>query len=425
MTESIRKLVIISKSRWEPSLRREHALARLAADHGYSVTFVEAPIDIRALKRSPFRWGSSFAGRSGFESPEGIHVIRRSCLVPSHRNVGAETADRLHLRWLVSRELGDERASIVLTLPWHFAAIPRRPGDRLILDVADDWAALVPSRAGRIRELYQSAAQGVDEIVLVSESLRPLFGGAHPHVIRNAVDVRVLGVGTPVASVRGRLVYVGTLSERFDAGLLGEMLERLPDWTVELYGSCAYAGHGSDPGSDLEALLIASRGRVTWHGPIDRRETPRILDSAEILILPNRGDRSRGQDSMKIYDYAARGRPILATSAAVHGISELPPHTYVGDTADDLSRLVDSVRGEPASFSDERRHWAAGQTWEVRWPAWEKLIVGAERLADSEEDPKNPLLGSRAHSRHHVAFAGVAPNPKEQSILNPDAERLK
>jgi hypothetical protein len=42
-------LVLISKSTWEPPIRREHALAHLAVDHGRPVWFVERPLDIRAI----------------------------------------------------------------------------------------------------------------------------------------------------------------------------------------------------------------------------------------------------------------------------------------------------------------------------------------------------------------------------------------
>ena len=57
-------IVLVSKSAWEPPIRREHALARLAGAHGHRVTFIERPLDIRALG-GPHRgaWARSLAWR--------------------------------------------------------------------------------------------------------------------------------------------------------------------------------------------------------------------------------------------------------------------------------------------------------------------------------------------------------------------------
>jgi hypothetical protein len=80
---------------------------------------------------------------------------------------------------------------------------------------------------------------------------------------------------------------------------------------------------------------------------------------------------------MKIYDYAARGRPVVATSAAADGISDLPPHLQLGTTADELAKLVIRAADEPGQWAQERVRWAAAQSWESRWPTWERALFGA------------------------------------------------
>ena len=44
-------------------------------------------------------------------------------------------------------------------------------------------------------------------------------------MVRNGVPAEIIEAEPLAAPERGRLVYVGTLSERFDARLVGELLE--------------------------------------------------------------------------------------------------------------------------------------------------------------------------------------------------------
>jgi glycosyltransferase involved in cell wall biosynthesis len=128
-------------------------------------------------------------------------------------------------------------------------------------------------------------------------------------------------------------------------------------------------------------------------GPVSRERLPAVLDRADVLLLPNRADQGRGQDSMKVYDYAARGRPIVATYGARDGISELPPHLRLGADADELSALVLDALDERPQDAEERRMWAARQTWGSRWADWSRALFGgvppAPAAFNPEHDPEH------------------------------------
>jgi len=221
--------------------------------------------------------------------------------------------------------------------------------------------ALIPGRARRVRKLCEQAAEEADEIVAVSERLQDLFPNRRVTVVRNGVDDQLLQVPRSAPPGTRALVYVGTLSERFDASLTGRVLDRLPGWTLDLYGPCSYARKGDSPDAQLERLLAREDGRARWHGPVQRSALADVLDSADVLLLPSRGGLTRGQDSMKVYDCAARGRPIVATLAATEGIAQPPPHLYVASDADELAALVSDaqaeghgMRGAPRSLGRRR-----------------------------------------------------------------------
>jgi len=338
-------LVIASKSRFDPPIRREHQLARLAAAHGHGVTFVEPPADIRALRSAECLAWVQRAVRPGTQSgADGVQIRARSTLMPAHRHRSLEKLEAWSLRRCVPAA-SVTRPTVVAALPWQWPGVSQLRGYRRVFDVADDWASLLPHRAARIAELYAQAAEEADAITIVSDALRWRFPGRTVQLVRNALDASLLATkpgGPPRAQ---RLVYVGTLSERFDSDLTGALLDALPGWTLELYGGCAYSGRGDRLSAELE----------------------------HVLLLPNRA-LSRGQDSMKIYDYSARGRPIVGTVASVDGISERPPHMRIGSTPSELAEQVHETTDEPRQWATDRMAWAQNQTWESRWPAWADVL---------------------------------------------------
>jgi glycosyltransferase involved in cell wall biosynthesis len=382
------QLIIDSKSRWTPQIRREHALAQLARAAGHEVTFIERPVDVRALGSAPLTWFADLRGRASSAGP-GVRVLSRSTLAPAHRGRLAESLEGQLLQGVI-RDAGlQPAATIVTTVPWHWPTVGSTPVGRRVLDVADDWGSLIPERARRIAQLCARAAAEADAIVVASERLASLFGGRDVAVVRNGADHRLVHAPLSPPPGRCRLVYVGTLSERFDAPLVGALLDSLAGWTLELYGSCAYARRGGAPGRELAALLRRADGRARWLGPVPRERLPAVLDRGDVLLLPNRGDQGRGQDSMKIYDYAARGRPIVGTYGTRDGISELPPHVRLGGDADELAALVLDAADERPQDAEERRMWAARQTWGSRWANWSRALFGGVPPEPAPIDPEH------------------------------------
>jgi glycosyltransferase involved in cell wall biosynthesis len=336
-------------------MRREHMLARLARAQGHDVTFLESPSDVRAL-RSDGRAGwvrrLAPAPAAARQLADGVKVQPRSTLLPGHLNRAAELLDGGLLRGQLARSGG----TVVATMPWQWPAVSALRGVRRVLDVADDWTRLVPARSQRIREL---------------------FAGREVDVVRNGVDAALLDRPPSAPPNRRRIVYLGTLSERFDVALAGELLDRLPGWTLDLYGPCAYARLGDAPSPELRALVARPDGRARWHGSVARARVGETLDGADVLLLPHVAN-CRGQDSMKIYDYATRGRPVVLTEAAAQGISEPPPHLRVGRDPVELAALIEQGGREPRQCAFDRIDWARTQSWQSRWPDWSRVLFGAE-----------------------------------------------
>lgn len=370
-----RRLVMCAKSPWSPPIRREHALAVQALRRGFEVRFVEAPRDVRAVVRRP---RPQVADRVA--PPVGLTVVPRRTAVAGHRARPAAALDAALLARTLRRGLvaGDP---VVVNLPWQWAAVSGL-GCRAVFDAADDWGALIPGRRRETARLYRRIAAEADAVVVASPDLSSLFPGREVTVVPNGASSDLIGTGTGTGSPGPgwQLVYVGTLSERFDLAFIDGVLDLLPGWRLDLYGPCRYAGAGDAPSAALRDFLHRRPDQVVWHGALARDALAGVLDRADVGVVPHRPDRSTGQSSMKIFDYAARGLPIVSNCLTEAEMADAPPGTTF---TDDPERFASAVR---AAGDDTDRsaplEWARQRTWEVRWRAWIAAVLGDEEGAE-------------------------------------------
>ncbi len=370
-------LTVCSKSTWTPSIRREHALVRLALDRGIDVVFVEPPLDVRSLKRAhPAHYIGALGGSVRPVADEDPTVITRSAPVPGHRNRLAERIDASLLRRVLDSQ-ADAGAPTVCNLPWQWPAVSKR--GRKVFDCADDWTRLFPvARRSRFLELFRQITAEADEVILASSDLVPLFAGRQVKVVPNGADAGGLADTVRPRPDRRCLGYVGTLSERFDVAIVRAVLRALPEWSLDIYGPASYAGMGDLPAPELMDLLDTLGDRVRWHGTIPRAAVPEAIDGADVMIVPIRPDMAEGQSSMKLFDIAARGRPAVVSRGVSVSGGEVPPGTYVSDSPDDWVAGITSSAAEPEELAAARVDWARSNTWEHRWPEWAQSVFGEQ-----------------------------------------------
>ena len=121
------------------------------------------------------------------------------------------------------------------------------------------------------------------------------------------------------------MIHAGTLTPRFDAGWPRRCSISCPSWTWTCTASASTPVRRS-PGARSSPHLLADHApRVSWHGVLTREALPRPIDGAAVALMLNRRERSGGQDSMKLYDYAARGAAIVTTRFAAGLEHDGPP----------------------------------------------------------------------------------------------------
>src|SRR5579862_409900 len=371
-------LVICSKSTWEPTIRREHALAQLATAHGAEVYFVERPADVRASGRrgEALGWCRGFAARYARRSvQDGVEVLGASVILPGHRGGLGERSSA----WLLARKLRGiprlNEAVVVANLPWQWPAVAAVDARRRVFDCTDDWAEHLPERAGRLAELCSRIGREADAITLDNRAMADRFRPGRTVLVRNGVSAELLG---PLAErpQEKRMVHTGTLGLRFDADLAGEVLAAASDWRLDLYGQCQYPGRGERAGAELEELLARYPSRVAYHGVVPRAGLAQVIDRGSVAVIFNRPGRAGGGDSMKLYDYAARGRPIVSTRFSPNLQVDGPPRLRLADNTAEFVAALEESLFEPLSWAGERRRWAEDQRWEQRWPTWARTLFG-------------------------------------------------
>jgi hypothetical protein len=371
-------VIVCSTNSWLPQIRREHALIGLAKRAGHRCVFVERPRDIRSLgdRSGRGRWWHGFRPPSPRVEHAG-EFASWSTLVPGHLSDGAERLESWLLRRLLTMNV-DARTTIVATAPWQWPAVTRVPARR-VFDCGDDWSCLLPGRTNRMRRLYRQISEEADAIVVVNESMTRYFDPSKTVIVPNGAGDDVLD---PPLSQRPRerqLVYVGTLTQRFDERLVSDLLDAAPDWRLDLFGPCSYRRRGDRPSIELQALLDRLPGRVRWHGAIERTGLASAMDSGRTLLIPHRPELSVGQNTHKLYEYAARGRPTISTRWDSQLAPTGPPHLALADDSDGFCEALRHLESDPSERAVHRRAWAELHHWTNRWTDWSAAVLGPRR----------------------------------------------
>jgi len=244
---------------------------------------------------------------------------------------------------------------------------------RKIFDCVDDWTMLVPKRSDAIAEMQNRIVIEADAVIVDSAWLARGFARPDVALVRGGVDERLLAPPLSERPNTRSMAYAGTLSERLDTDLLAFLLTALPGWRLDLYGECRYAGRRDQPDPELSRLLTEFTGRIAWHGPIGREELAARLDDARVLLIPHRAVGAVRGDSMKLYDYAARGRPIVSTSW-VGDVETAPPAMYFADAPEQFVEAVTRAMEDAPGNAELRRAWAEENRWTLRWDAWAEAV---------------------------------------------------
>ena len=277
-----------------------------------------------------------------------------------NRSVVGRAAQRLQaprVAWLY-----DPRAT------WAIGGV----GDAIsVYDCVDDYAQQTSNDRSRrlVADADGRAAAGVDLVFTTTRALRKrhLATNHETHLVGNVGDFAHFAAAADPSSARPDLRelprpvlgFAGNiLPGKLDPRLLETLADHFSQGTVVLAGPV-------DAGLADAVARLEARPNVTSLGPVPYDELPRVVASFDVGLIPyETNDYTRNVFPLKLFEYLAAGKPVVAT-----GLPELEgmePDVVVA-SEDELVASTTAALALVAPADVERRQaLAARNTWETR-----------------------------------------------------------
>lgn len=350
-------LTLVTHVDWGHIRQRPHQLA-VALSAYYEVTVV-SPV---ARKRAHL-----------VDNPApGVLLTRVWRLPGSYRSAGVADANAV-LAGLQCAPQIRRAAVVIVTSPelWPWVA-PSLETRTLVYDCMDD--ALAFDQDAEVRALKEQwerqLIQRSDLVVCSSDELaaRAIGRGAaqaRTVIVPNGWDEHAFPIAASSSLPREgpiELVYFGTIAAWLDVEALRAVASVCADVSIRLIGPDQRAA------CDLPGVRIEP--------PIEHRRLAHATSAAHALLLPFRVDAlTRAVDPVKLYEYIALGKPILAAHwPALDRFADFV--TFYRDQ----EHLVSLVRTRDVARPpdpERRAAFLAPQSWQSRAAALRQAIVGA------------------------------------------------
>ena len=243
-----------------------------------------------------------------------------------------------------------------------------------VFDAIDDWSQHPQRRwmHKSVAEGYARAQSEADLIFTVSEALEERLSKGRGGVYwqPNGVDAeRFAGAHDcplDLASLPRPLVgYVGCLQQRIDVPLIEQLAGAMPEASIVLIGPVMTPRY-------FEPL--AGLGNVHLMGSRGPDLVPSYIGAFDVCIVPHIDNAfTRSMDPLKVYEYLAAGKPIVAQGVAYMGE---PAGLVVRATS--AAEFVSAVRDsayERDSRTEERVAFAQSRSWRRRLEEMASIIA--------------------------------------------------
>jgi glycosyltransferase involved in cell wall biosynthesis len=276
----------------------------------------------------------------------------------------------------VLTRLGFRRPILWLFQPDMEVFVGRFDEKLVIYHIVDEYAGYSGiSEAWRpvTRRLEQQLARRADVIFVTSPTLLESKRTLNERVllVPNAVDYEAFsgalakdtappadlaGVSPPIAG------YVGAINDKVDLSLLARVASRGENWSWVLVGPVTV----TDDEGQRALQTLRALPNVHLLGRKDVQEVPRYIAACDVGVLPYRvNEWTRNIDSLKIYEYLACGKAIVATDVpAARRFSEF---VHIAQDETEFLQRLNAAREESSpEWQTRRRTIAAQNTWEQR-----------------------------------------------------------
>ncbi len=365
--------VTLSTTDWDaPQFGSRQQIAQRLARRGHHVLFVEVPRALHSLISDPIGTRRAL-GRLGRvrRLSDGLLAYTPPPVLPVYYNPLINALNqRLLLRYLrrILADLG-WRPDVLWTYWPHTAYLIGRLGERIAAyHCIDDFVAvgypLTTRRA--VARLEAEQCRRVDVIFARTEGLAAAKRRLNPntYLLPGGVDIAQFDparVVAPLADVttlpRPRIGLVGTIDDRVDVDLLVHCARALPEVALVLVGPVKRHRANIGPLEGLPNVYLLP--------PCSHSEVPGVIAALDVCLIPYRvNPYTEGLSPIKLYEYLAMGKPVVATDLPY--LRREAGHIHITCAPEEfLAAVREALAHSPTP--EERARWRAAAmaySWE-------------------------------------------------------------
>ncbi|WP_372991033.1 glycosyltransferase [Sulfitobacter sp.] len=344
-------------------------LARLTAARGYDTDYLQAPLDPAHLLRGP--GGYLRVWRDSPRNAGGVNILTPATPVPV-RDVwplnGLAAASLRYRTCIPSLSRIGSPDLVWTTVPGSGRAMKKAfPAAKVVFHVVDYYPAF---RGEAVKSLERDDYAAVDAVATISGTLTDYLTG-ELGVPRDKITT--LGQGVEVDRYapdlpepelladmpHPRAIWTGVLTKG-DAGLFAEVAKDM----AARGGSLVLIGPGAEW---ADQLAKAYPSMVRLIGPVAPTELPGWLVHCDLGIMlydRARQDVYRGQNPLKLYEYAAAGLPVLSTPHDEYAQLD-PPAAVLSHEAEVAPAIADALT-QSNSPGQAARAFVAARSWDAK-----------------------------------------------------------
>jgi glycosyltransferase involved in cell wall biosynthesis len=301
-------------------------------------------------------------------------------MVPWMRPEPVRALNRLSVHRALRRlreHLGPAEPTLVVAVPNGVDALGALPFAAVVYYCVDDFANWPGVDAVAAERMERELLAQSDVVLATSDHLaqtRVCPRGptlALPHGVDVAHFARASDPGTkPLEGLRrGRPVlgYLGLVDERQDVELLVAVARARPEWDIVFVGPTDKAPDPRLLGPSMRFVPAVPYARV-----------PEALAGFDVALLPYvRSAVTQAINPLKLREYLASGRPIVATS--LKEVARYHPQVRIADTPEDFVREVQAALDGPRDLRSEREALVRAEAWEARAQTFLRAAEDAAR----------------------------------------------
>jgi len=299
-------------------------------------------------------------------------------------------------RWLAgcTRRLGFRD-----TIYWNFE--PGLPGlgravqpALSVFHCVDDFSAIPYwwHSSGNQMGLEEACCREADVVICTGRKLvesRRQFN-ANIHFVPEGADVAAflavssdeVVVPEAMAALPGKVVgYVGVIDFRLDVELLASMAEQRPEWS--------YAVVGPMKGDTADMTRLRGLPNVHFFGQQKLEDVPAFVKGMDVCLIPYiLNDYTHHIFPLKLYEYMAAGKPIVASA-----MEEMLPYEgaemAIARSPEDFLAKVDSaIATDTLEKAEARQRAAAHESWDDRVEQVSAILAPMLRERESGREPR-------------------------------------